>query len=203
MKNAMQNKLMVAALAIAALGLTGCATKIQYGDATGVETVTTDFGSTDLQLIAEKMVDDLLASPAMADIAPNGERPILFVESIKNKTTEHIDTESITDTISTKLLNSRRFRFVDMSRMEDVQKQLNYQKNSGLVDETKAAQMGKQLGAKFMLYGNLASITKAAGSTKDIYYKFTLKLSNIESGIVEFQSEKEIRKTSKKSLFGG
>ncbi len=205
MKNSMQSKLVIAALAVAALGLTGCSSspKIKYGDATGVETVTTDFGSTDLQLIAEKSVDDLLASPSMGDIAPNGERPILFVESIKNKTAEHIDTESITDTISTKLLNSRRFRFVDMSRMEDVQKQLNYQKNSGLVDETKAAQMGKQLGAKFMLYGNLASITKSAGSTKDIYYKFTLKLTNIESGIVEFQSEKEIRKTSKKSLFGG
>jgi uncharacterized protein (TIGR02722 family) len=194
---------LLTAAALGLLGLSGCASKVEYGDATGVETVNTDFGSSDLQLIAEKMVDDLLSSPAMRDIAPNGERPILFIESIKNKTVEHIDTESITDTISTKLLNSRRFRFVDMTRMDAVQKQLDYQKNSGLVDETKAAQMGRQLGAKFMLYGNLASITKSAGSTKDIYYKFTLKLSNIESGIVEFQSEKEIRKTRKKSLFGG
>jgi uncharacterized protein (TIGR02722 family) len=207
MKHSLSNTLKTSAttvlLAAAALGLSACASKVAYGDATGVETVNTDFGSSDLQMIAEKMVDDLLASPAMSDIAPTGERPILFIESIKNKTIEHIDTESITDTISTKLLNSRRFRFVDMSRMDAVQKQLDYQKNSGLVDETKAAQMGRQLGAKFMLYGNLASITKSAGSTRDIYYKFTLKLSNIESGIVEFQSEKEIRKTSKKSLFGG
>jgi uncharacterized protein (TIGR02722 family) len=202
----LQTSASTALLAVAALGLlglSGCASKVAYGDSTAVETLTTDFGSSDLQMIAEKMVDDLLSSPVMSDIAPNGERPILFVESIKNKTIEHIDTESITDTISTKLLNSRRFRFVDMSRMEDVQKQLNYQKNSGLVDETKAAQMGRQLGAKFMLYGNLASITKSAGSTRDVYYKFTLKLSNIESGIVEFQSEKEIRKTRTKSLFGG
>lgn len=183
-------------------GITACSS-VQYGDATAVETVNTDFGSTDLQMIAEKMADDLLASPAMADIAPNGKRPILFVDTIKNKTLEHIDTESITDTISTKMLNSGRFRFVDMTRVDAVAKQFDYQKNSGMVDETKSVQMGRQLGAQFMLYGNFSSIQKTAGSTKDVYYKFTMKLTNIESGLVEFQSEKEIRKTRKKSMFGG
>jgi len=182
--------------------INGCSS-VQYGDATAVETVNTDFGSTDLQMIAEKMADDLLASPAMAEIAPNGKRPILFVDTIKNKTLEHIDTESITDTISTKMLNSGRFRFVDMTRVDAIAKQIDYQKNSGMVDETKSVQMGRQLGAQFMLYGNFSSIQKTAGSTKDVYYKFTMKLTNIESGLVEFQSEKEIRKTKKKSMFGG
>ena len=188
-------------LAAGVLGINGCST-VQYGDATATETVNTDFGSTDLQMIAEKMVDDMLASPAMAEIAPNGKRPILFVDTIKNKTLEHIDTESITDTISTKLLNSGRFRFVDMTKVDAVAKQLDYQKNSGLVDESKSVQMGRQVGAQYMLYGNFSSIVKTAGSTKDGYYKFTMKLTNLESGLVEFQSEKEIRKTRKKSLLG-
>lgn len=195
--------LLLPLLAIGALGLNGCAAKVQYGEATAVETLNTDFGSTDLQMIAEKMVDDLLASPAMAEIAPNGKRPILFVDSIKNKTLEHIDTESVTDTISTKLLNSGRFRFVDMTKVDAVAKQLDYQQNSGMVDENKSVKMGRQLGAQFMLYGNFASIVKTSGSTKDVYYKFTMKLTNIESGLVEFQAEKEIRKTKKKSLMGG
>jgi penicillin-binding protein activator len=190
---------LVAAMAV---GINGCST-VQYGDATAVETVNTDFGSTDLQMIAEKMVDDLLASPAMAEIAPNGKRPILFVDTIKNKTLEHIDTESVTDTISTKLLNSGRFRFVDMTKVDAVAKQLDYQQNSGMVDESKSVQMGRQVGAQFMLYGNFSAIQKTSGSTKDVYYKFTMKLSNLESGLVEFQSEKEIRKTKKKSLLGG
>ncbi len=189
-------------VAAMAAGMNGCST-VQYGDATAVETVNTDFGSTDLQMIAEKMVDDLLASPAMAEIAPNGKRPILFVDTIKNKTLEHIDTESVTDTISTKLLNSGRFRFVDMTKVDAVAKQLDYQKNSGMVDESKSVQVGRQVGAQFMLYGNFSAIQKTSGSTKDVYYKFTMKLSNLESGLVEFQSEKEIRKTKKKSLLGG
>lgn len=191
---------LAAALAIG--GLTACST-VQYGDATAVETLNTDFGSTDLQMIAEKMVDDLLASPAMAEIAPSGKRPILFVDTIKNKTLEHIDTESITDTISTKLLNSGRFRFVDRTKVDAIAKEVDFQKNSGFVDESKSVQMGRQLGAQLMLYGNFTSIQKTAGSTRDVYYKFTMKLTNIESGLVEFQSEKEIRKTKKKSLLGG
>ena len=75
--------------------------------------------------------------------------------------------------------------------------------HGGLVDEAKSVQMGRQLGAQYMLYGNFSSIVKTAGNTKDVYYKFTMKLTDIESGLVEFQSEKEIRKTKKKSLMGG
>ena len=59
--------ILVPLLAAGMLGMSGC-TSVQYGDATAVETVNTDFGSTDLQMIAEKMVDDMLASGAVAQI---------------------------------------------------------------------------------------------------------------------------------------
>lgn len=198
----MKRSLIVLPLLAALLAVGGCVSKVKYGDATAVETVNTDFGSTDLQMIARKMSDDLLASPAVAQIAPPGTRPILFIDNIKNKTTEHIDTESVTDTISTTLLNSGRFRFVDRTRVDAIANELDYQANSGMVDETKAVKMGRQLGAQYMLYGNFSSITKDSGSTRDVYYKFTMKLSNLETGLVEFQSEKEIRKTRKKRLIG-
>ena len=185
----------------AALVLSGCASKVDYGDAQGRETVNTDFGSTDLQMIAAKMVDDMLVFPPIVQLTQN-RRPVAFVDSIKNKTTEHIDTESITDTIQSKLLNSGKFRFVDMTKVESVREQLDYQSESGLVDPSTAAQMGRQIGAEFMMYGNFSSIVKREGSTKDVYYKFTLKLMNIQTGIIEWANEKEIRKTRTKSLFG-
>ena len=184
----------------AAVALSGCST-VDYGDAQARETVNTDFGSTDLQMIASKMVDDMLVFPPIVQLTQN-RRPVVFVDSIKNKTTEHIDTESITDTIQSKLLNSGKFRFVDMTKVESVREQLDYQSESGLVDPNTAAQMGRQIGAEFMMYGNFSSIVKREGSTKDVYYKFTLKLMNIQTGIIEWANEKEIRKTQKKCLFG-
>lgn len=174
---------------------------VQYGDATAQETVNTDFGSTDLQMIANKMVDDMLVFPPVVQITKE-RRPVLFVDRIKNKTTEHIDLESVTDSIQTKLINSGKFRFVDMTAVEQVRKQFEYQQESGFVDEQTAARMGRQIGAEYMLYGNMASIVKKDGSTKDVYYKFTLKMMHIESGIIEWASEKEIRKTKEKRWFG-
>jgi len=183
------------------VSLVGCSKAIKYGDAAEVETTTTGFGSTDLQQIAAKMVDSVLTFPPVVEITAK-RRPVMFVDTIKNKTTEHIDTESITDTISTKLLRSGKFRFVDMDKVKKVIEQLDYQNESGMVDQNTAMKKGNQIGAEYMLYGNLSSIVKRNSSRKDVYYKFTLKLMHLQSGIIEWSDEKEIRKSKEKSLFG-
>lgn len=198
----MKLKMLAGIIAGTAL-LGGCATtgNVSYGDAQSVETLTKDFGSTDLQMIATKMVDDMLSFPPVIQMTQN-RRPVMFVDRIKNKTQEHIDTESITDTIQNKLINSGKFRFVDMTSVDAMAEQLAYQKQSGMVDQSKSVKVGKQIGAEYMLNGNLSSIVKNAGGKSDVYYKFTLKLQNLQTGIVEWTSEKEIRKSSKRSTFG-
>lgn len=196
------NKLIVAAsVSITLIALGGCTNKsvVRYGDATAVETNDINFGSTDLQKFARQMTDSLLLSPVVGTLTTNT-RPILFVESIKNKTSEHIDTESVTDSISTKLLRSGKFRFVDMGRVAAVREQLEFQQNSGLVDTSKAIAFGQQVGAQYMLYGNLASIVKSNKDKSDVYYKFTLRLMDLKSGLVEWADETEIRKTKEKKF---
>lgn len=196
------NKLLIAAsVSLALIALGGCTNKsvVRYGDATAVETTDINFGSTDLQKVASQMTDSLLLSPVVGTLTANT-RPILFVESIKNKTSEHIDTESITDSISTKLLRSGKFRFVDMDRVAAVSEQLDFQQNSGMVDASKAIAFGQQVGAQYMLYGNLASIVKSNKDKSDVYYKFTLRLMDLKSGLVEWADETEIRKTKEKKF---
>ncbi|UGA55911.1 penicillin-binding protein activator LpoB [Vibrio sp. VB16] len=194
------NKGVIALIGLAVI-LGGCSNKVNYGDAQEAETTTIDFGSTDLQKIASEMVDSMLMSGSVAAITRDS-RPIAFVETIKNKTSEHIDTESITDSISTKMLNSGKFRFVDMDRVESVRKQLNFQNNDELADQSSAIQFGKMVGAQYMLYGNLSSIVKQAGSKKDVYYKMTMRLMDLETGLIEWADETEIRKNESKSLLG-
>ncbi|EPV8282587.1 penicillin-binding protein activator LpoB [Vibrio alginolyticus] len=193
-------KSIIALLGLAVI-LGGCSNKVSYGDAQATETTTIDFGSTDLKKIAAEMVDSMMMSGSVAAITRD-QRPIVFVERIKNKTSEHIDTESITDTISTKMLNSGKFRFVDMDRVESVREQLNFQNTDELVNQSTAIQFGKMVGAQYMLYGNLSSIVKNAGSDKDVYYKMTMRLMDLETGLIEWADETEIRKAQSKSLFG-
>jgi uncharacterized protein (TIGR02722 family) len=202
MNNSNLNKILITTGMVLTLSITtGCTNKsvVRYGDATAVETTDANFGSTDLQTVAGQMTDSLLTSPVVGTLTSNS-RPIMFVERLKNKTSEHIDTESITDSISTKLLRSVKFRLVDMSRVDAAREQLDFQQNSGMVDPNKAMQFGRQVGAQYMLYGNLSSIVKSNKDKSDVYYKFTLRLMDLQSGLVEWADETEIRKTKEKEF---
>jgi uncharacterized protein (TIGR02722 family) len=172
---------------------------VTYGNPDQVETVSADFGSTDLQMIAEKMANSLIASPVFSS-----GRPVLYVQHVRNKTDEHIDTESVTDKIKVTLLKSGKVRFSAIGDVKDeLVNQLEFQAGSGMVDRKTAKSIGKLVGADYFLYGELASIKKSAGRVKDVYFKFTLNLVNIQTGLIEWADEKEIRKQAKKPLLGG
>lgn len=167
---------------------------VQYGNAKDVEQVTTEFGSTDLQMIAESMARSLAQSAS-----GNKEKILVTIADVKNKTDEYIDTKSITDSIRVQLLKSGTMRFAtDISDMKTQTDELNRQNTSGLYKEKSAAKIGKMEGAQYRIEGNIASIVKQNRNIKDVYYKFTLMMTNIESGTIEWSDEKEIRKTAKR-----
>lgn len=192
----------IAAIFLALYLMSGCASAptVSYGNPEQVETVTTEFGSTDLQMIAEKMVNSLLATPVLA----TGQRPVLYVHRVKNMTDEHIDTKSVTDKMRVTLLKSGRVRFTAVNEVNDeILKQLEYQSKSGVVNPATAKSAGHQVGADYFLFGEISSIRKSAGRVKDVYFKFTMNLVNIKTGLIEWADEKEIRKQAKKPLIGG
>lgn len=169
----------------------GAATPVKYGDAKAVETVTNEFGSTDLQMIAEKMTASLLEDPVLSN------RPTVTLSAVRNKTSEYIDTKAIMNTIQTALVKSRKVRFTRSSdEMQSGVDELQRQNQSGLYKKTGKAKMGNMTGAKYSLEGEIISIVKQNSSTKDVFYKMTLKLYDVEEGTIEWQEEKEIRKTS-------
>lgn len=200
MKNG--TRILLAAMAIGTLSLSGCASTMQYGDAGSAKPISKEFGSSDLQQIAESMVDSMITFPPLVELT-SSRRPIVSVDKVKNKTMQHIDTESITDSIRAKLLRSGKFRFIDRTTDEQTIEELKTQRDSGLVDQKNAVQFGQQFGAEFLLTANFSEIRQKAGSTTDVYYKFTMSLKNLKTGILEWSDEKEIRKVFKRGTFGG
>ena len=184
----------VLALAAAA-ALAGCAKeeKTSYGDARGVETLTNQFGSTDLQMIAEAMARSMQQAPTIA----SGNLPIVTVQEVRNKTSEYIDTRSITDSIRAELQRGGKVRFaVDSIGMNQQVEELNRQQNRDLYAKQTAVEKGQMVGAQYRLEGNITSIVKQAKDVKDVYYKFNLQMWNIRNGLLEWSDEKEIRKTT-------
>lgn len=177
----------------------GCAGKVDYGDAGAVETVTVDFGSTDLQLIAEKMARSLLASPVLQQ---RGQPPVLQVSRFRNKTDEHIDTKAITDKIRTALMQSGRVRFVAAEVRDEIVEELEYQQKSGYVDEETRKRIGKMVGAEYLLTGEMTSIRKRSGRKTDLYFLVTLNLVDLQTALIAWSEQKEIRKEATRPLLG-
>ncbi len=178
----------------------GCSSspQVTYQDPTAVETVTSDFGTTDIQLITDKMVSSLLESPVLGS-----DRPVLWVSPIRNKTSEHIDTKMITDRIRTAMLKSGKVRFTaasDISR--ELQQQVDYQNDASVVDPKTAVRAAKQVGAKFLVYGEIGSIVKQTDTTKLVDYQVTLNLTNVETGLIEWADDKSIRKGTARAAVG-
>ena len=183
--------------------ITGCQTPVvKYKDSQSPQLISAEFSSSDLQQIVKSMVDSLLVSPAVA-IASKPLAPVILVDQVKNKSMEHIDTESITDSIRTQLIQSGRFRFIDRSTDAAAIQEINLQETSPLIDKLKTVQIGKQYGAQYLLTGNISQITQTNNRLEDVYFKITLNLKNLETGLLDWASEKEIRKTSTRRLIGG
>ncbi|MDR3352360.1 MAG: penicillin-binding protein activator LpoB [Zoogloeaceae bacterium] len=169
---------------------------ISYGDAKAVETVTTDLGSTDIQMTSEKMTRSLLQHPLVQNIIRK--RELLMASPVQNKTSEYFDTSLITDTVLAQLQKNGVRYVIAGANMQNQVDELRRQNQSGLYRSDKTAKIGRMQGAKYRLDGSVSSITKRNSSTKDVYYKINLQLIEIESGIVEWSDEQEIRKTARR-----
>ncbi len=206
-------KLITASILCSALFVGACSS-VQYKDPSAPETLTIDFGSTDLQTLAGHMVESLNTSPSLNYINKTGtgddKRIVLYIDNVNNKTSEHIDTGGITDAMKKPLLG--KFRIVAAKQgQESIGDQVRFQQGEGRVDPAQAKAFGHQVGADVVLYGNLRSIEKSRGRTlesggmkrEDVWYQFNLEAVNIETGEVIWAEQKEIRKYEKTGIFGG
>ena len=171
--------------------IVGCSKSVRYGDPKGVETVTIEFGSTDLQSIAEQMTRSILTSQLVVE----GKRPLITVQDVQNLTSEYIDTRGITDSIRTELARSGVVRFVvDEDAMAQQISELERQTDEEYYDQEVSAPKGEMVGAAYRLEGNIRSIVKQNSDVRDVYYKVNLQVWDIKSGILEWSDETEIRK---------
>lgn len=185
-------------LAIALVTLAGaCAKKTRYEDPGKVEVINSEFGSTDLLMIAGTMADSFVNSDAWS-----GEQPKVVFGGIQNRTTQHIDTQNITDTIRTRLIQSGRFTVLAGDQgIGEIQKEVAYQ-SSGWVDENNAVQVGQQLGASYVLYGRFTEIYKHENDTKSRWMKFTLNAVDVQSRALAWAEEKTISKIEERGGLG-
>lgn len=172
--------------------------KGEYDDPQRENLLNDQWSETDMQNSVKTMVDSLVSHNSIANAK---KMPIVMVTNLQNKTSEHIDTQNIMDMVRVELTNSGKVAFVDKEAREDISNEYGYQ-NSGMVSEETKKSAGGQIGADFIINGRLDSIVQEVGKEKTVYYKLTLNLTNLKTGIIAWTNHKEIRKAYKKKSVG-
>lgn len=183
-------------LCIIALMVVGCGSsrKVYRIDSDTVTDVSGKWNDTDARLVAEEMVTDCLTRPWLTDfIAANGEKPFVTVGNIRNKSSEHIDTETFTTDFERELINNRQVRFVaTRDQREDVREERYDQRDFASPETMK--KLRAETGADFILLGAIKSIVDEAGGTRVVYYQTDLELINIETAEKVWIGSKKIKK---------
>ena len=195
--------LRVAVLMTFLLALSSCGPKGfikgEYDEDVNKENLLDDrWSETDMQKVVAKLVKKMLQSRAIKGIK---NPPIVMVTRLQNKTSEHIDTQSIMDMVRVELTNSGGVRFVDKSARGDVAKEYEYQ-GSGIVSQGTKKGPGGQIGADLIINGRLDSITKDIRKRKTVYYKITLNITNLKTNLIEWTGYEQLRKRYKKRRMG-
>jgi len=179
----------------------GCATTIQHG-ITDDETVTgSDWSAKDLKDVADYMTNSITKSAnSTGSEFRQGKPRWILAKNLRNETDEHVNTRAIMEKIRTRLINDGIARFVDDQAINDILNQLKLQQ-SGLFDNKTVAQIGKLVGAKYILRGTISSIRKRSDRTDIIYYNITLQAVSIETGEIIWTDEKEVQRLTTKGLF--
>ncbi len=195
-------RLLVSAICLLFI-VTGCGPKAfvkgQYDDNVEDTNLLTDkWSETDMQKAVQELVQSAVNHPS---IGTSKRPPVVMVTKLQNKTSEHIDTQSITDMFTVELMNSGKVSFIDKAAREDIAEEYDYQ-DSGMVDRTSKKGKGGQTGADFILNGRLDSIVQEAGKDKTVYYKMTMILTNLKTGVMVWTNHKQMRKQFKKKRIG-
>jgi hypothetical protein len=207
MKNKLFTRIPVAITACVILVLSsGCAAFRASTQDVGVDQMDhykADYDATDMRKITQQVVNELLSSPFLTD-EPSA--PIMMIAGVQNRTSEYVDTKNLTDRMRTLLIQSGRVKFINAARREDLLKEQGYQA-ANATPETQTA-IGRQLGAKYMLTGSLTEMTQKTprqvrvSKTKMNYYKLTVEVTNLETGLIDWTTEVEFARKERQPLIG-
>lgn len=152
------------------------------------------WNDTDSRLVAEQMINDVLARGWISDFTSrNDQQPVVIVGTVRNLSSEHIETGTFIRNLERELINSGKVRFVAArdARQEIREERLDQQIFSS---EETAARLAAETGANFMLQGTISTIIDTEGRQQVKYYQVDLEMISIENNEKVWIGNKEIRK---------
>src|SRR5258706_811832 len=152
------------------------------------------WNDTDSRQVANKMIADLMGSEKFKDYAKSlGKKPAIVVGLIRNKTSEHIDSDNYVKKFELAIFNSGVADLVESDTFRDKLREERAQQQD-FSDPATVAQWGKEVGANLMLFGEMTSETDVYNNKRVVNYVTTLFLTDMETNKRIWYSQEEIKK---------
>jgi uncharacterized protein (TIGR02722 family) len=188
---------------MAAVVVAGCASKqVKRIGTKEVIDLSGRWNDTDSRLVAEEMIKEALARPWIGNYQQKHHKmPTVIIGTVVNKSHEHISVQTFTNDLERELTNSGRVQFVaSKTERGEIREERTDQQTQSSQETAKG--LGKEIGADYMLQGNINSIEDEEKGEKVVYYQVTLEMVNIETNVKAWYGDKKIKKYIKKSRLG-
>lgn len=159
------------------------------------------WNDTDSRLVAEEMISDCLSRPWLTNhLRDQGKNPTIIAGSIRNKSQEHIPVGTFLLDIEREMVNSGTVQVVASSeergevRDERADQQVNASRET-------LKQMAQEVGADYMLLGEINQINDQEGGKEVKFYQIDLTLVNIETNVKAWLGQKKIKKFVGRSAY--
>jgi uncharacterized protein (TIGR02722 family) len=151
----------------------------------------------DSRKVADQMIYDLFNSDDFKNFAASkGSKPVIVVGYVRNKTSEHIDSDNYVRKMEVVIHNSNVADVVESSVFRDeIRKERAEQQD--FADPATVKKFGKELGADLMLLGDMTSETDVYNKKRVVNYITTLFLTDIETNRRVWYGQHEIKKLVK------
>ncbi|MFZ5875878.1 MAG: penicillin-binding protein activator LpoB [Nitrospirota bacterium] len=201
----MKHAVMTLAALVLVVGVTagGCGKKqVSRVDVTETIDLSGRWNDTDSRMVAETMVSEALSRPWVdKHVKEHRKDPTVIVGTVVNRSHEHISVATFTKDLERELTNSGRVQFVASKGEREELREERIEQQTHSSEET-AKGLGKEIGADYMLKGEINSIEDEEGREKVVYYQVTLEMINLETNVKVWFGDKKIKKLVERKRFG-
>jgi len=161
------------------------------------------WNDTDVRIVCESLIKSAISSPRIDayikeySAKNKGALPAVIVGRFRNTSSEHIDMRLIASLMRTAIINSGKLEFVEGGNVRD---EIRAERENQLYNasDSTAAAIGKEIGANFMLTGEVNSMEEKAGNVTQRVYFVKATITNIETNRIIWEDENsEIKKIIK------
>ena len=177
--------------------LAGCSQKktVQRIEVDTIVDLSGRWNDTDSRQVSEAMIADCLNHPWISQhmVGAQGEKPIVIVGAIRNRSTEHIAIPTFVSDVERAFINSGLVSVVaSATERGELRDEKGDQSKFASLETVKA--MGQELGADYMMTGQINTIEDREGGKQVTFYQTDLTLTNIETNQKVWLGQKKIKK---------